>query len=369
MVLIDFSHLVFRMLYISIDNTKPRKENGKLVTEDFKDFFIFKIMEQLTYIRKQQSRFGDIVICLDNSSKTYWRKDVCPLYKDGRAKSREESEVNFDEVFAIVNGLINDFREIFPFKVLEVDKAEADDIIAVIAKNFAHARNPVLILSEDKDFFQMLKYPGVEFYRPVAKKWITTEDKNIDEWLVEHVILGDEADNVFRIIDRIHFSDSFKQHLLNFGITDIDDQMQLDIKLLENEELKLNIFSSFNVYKKNRKNEDTSELDIYKDKPFGLATMWKAIEKAGSIDAFVDSHPYYRKNYEKNKILVLEEYIPEEISDAILDAFNQPEKFYSPIQIENFFSKHNLSKMMKNSEILLKGYSPKPLASLEDFGW
>lgn len=369
MVLIDFSHMVFRMLHVSINEAKPKKKDGKYITDDFKDIMVFLIMQQLIYIKKTQNKYGELVICLDNSSKSYWRKEICPLYKGHRAKAREESDINFTEVFAVIENLINNLRLHFPFKIIDVQGAEADDIIIVLSKAHANSKQRVLIFSEDKDFFQMLKYDYIDFYRPVAKKMVTTADKDMSKWLVEHVCLGDESDNVFRINDRIHFSENFINHLMTFGITDKDCQMKLDMYLLDNDTLRENIFSSFTLYKKNRKGESTGELDIYKNLSFAEATLWKTIEKFGSLDAWIDSHPYYRKNYEKNKILVLEEFVPEYISDKIHEAFNIPQKSYSQPDIEKFFKDHKLTKLIPEIPILLRDFSAKEITTASDFGW
>lgn len=367
MILVDFSHLMFRMLYVAISEAKPKKKNGKYVTAEYKNILMYLLVDQLIKIKRNYSSYGDIVICLDNSTKKYWRKDVCSMYKNSRAKSREESEIDFSEVFEVVNDLLTNLKLNFPFKILEVEGAEADDLIMILSRTYS-PHQKVLIYSEDKDFFQMLKYDNVYFYRPVAKKWITREEKDLDKWKVEHVCLGDAADEVHRIVDNIWFSENFKSHLLTFGITDVEDQMQLDMRLLNNDELKNNIFSSFSLYKKNRKNEDTDILDIYKDIRFGESILWKAIEKAGSLDQYLDTHPYIRKRYELNKILVLEEHIPEYLEESILAEFNKPKVGYNLVEIENMFKKYNLNKLMPDINILLNGYESKQL-SIEDFDW
>ena len=370
MVLIDFSHLTFRMLYVAISEARPKKKNGKYVTEDFKDIFVYLIIQSLINIKKKHREYGEIVICIDSASKGYWRKDICPMYKSHRAKDRDESDVNFEEVFEVINDLLANLKLNFPFKIIEIEKAEADDVIIVLSKMISESNTgKCLIYSEDKDFFQMLKYPRVDFFRPIAKQWITLEDKDMDKWLIEHVCIGDKSDNVPKIIDNIYFSDNFKMHLMNFGITDIDDQMQLDIKCIDNKELKENIFNTFTINKKNRKNEDTGELDIYKNKSFGVSTLEKAIKDANGLDNFLDSHPYIRKRYEMNKILVLEEHIPEYLKDLILKEINQPAKEYNLLEIEEFFKKYQLFKLMPEINILLSDYKQKSLNSAADFGW
>lgn len=382
MVLIDFSHLTFRMLYVAIQEARPKKKNGKYVTNDFKDIFIFLIIQSLINIKKRHREYGEIIICIDSASKGYWRKDICSMYKSNRAKARDNSDINFEEVFEVINDLLTNLKLNFPFKIIEIEKTEADDIIIVLSKMISESNTgKCLIYSEDKDFFQMLKYPRIDFFRPVAKQWVTLEDKDMNKWLLEHVCLGDKADNVPKIIDNIYFSDNFKMHLMNFGITEIDDQMQLDLKFIDNTEpnelqelqelqkLKENIFSTFTINKKNRKNEDTGELDIYKDKSFGVSTLEKAIKNANGLDNFLDSHPYIRKRYEINKILVLEEHIPEYLKDLILKEFFQPAKEYNLLEIEEFFKKYQLFKLMPEINILLDGFKQKSLNSAADFGW
>jgi len=368
MVLVDYSHLVHRMLYVAIADTKPRKQAGKFITEDFKNVFVFLLMQQLIYVKRTYGhKYGEIVICLDNSSSGYWRKDICPLYKAQRGKSRDESDINFSEVFDIVNEILDNMRLNFPFKILDIEKTEADDTIMVLSKTFSKEEK-ILIYSEDKDFFQQLKHDNVDFFRPVAKKWITREEKDLDKWTVEHVCLGDESDNVPRIVDNIWFSDNFKKHLSNFGLVDISDKMQLDIALLDKPDLRENIFNSFSIYKKNRKGENTDELDIYNNPKMGESTLWKAIEKAGGIEQYINSHPYMKKRYELNKLLVLEEYIPEHIEEKILQAFNIPAPEYNIQEIENLFKAYNLKKLMPEINILVNGSTAKEQTT-ETFNW
>ena len=82
--------------------------------------------------------------------------------------------------------------EYFPYKVIHIDKAEADDIIAVLAKNLIDEK--VLILSGDKDFMQLQKFDNVKQYSPVQKKFLRV--KNPKEFLFEHIARGDVGDGI-----------------------------------------------------------------------------------------------------------------------------------------------------------------------------
>ena len=55
-------------------------------------------------------------------------------------------------------------------------------------------QEPVLILSSDKDFVQLQKYPNVDQYSPLTKKFLNTD--NPDTFLREHILRGDTSDGV-----------------------------------------------------------------------------------------------------------------------------------------------------------------------------
>ena len=84
-------------------------------------------------------------------------------------------------------------KDVFPYRFVQVERAEADDIIAVIAKNFHH-KEKIMIVSSDKDFQQLQRYPNVEQYSP-SKKGILRCDDPYD-FLLDHVVRGDSSDGV-----------------------------------------------------------------------------------------------------------------------------------------------------------------------------
>jgi hypothetical protein len=159
-----------------------------------------------SYNTKFSEEFGNIVIACDD--KNYWRKKVYPYYKANRKKDREASELDWNAIFEVLNKIREELKDAFPYKVIQVPHAEADDIIATLVKE-NYAKENILILSGDKDFSQLQKYPNVKQYSPVLKKWIRCD--NPDLFLKEHILRGDSgdgipnflsADNVFIVGDR-----------------------------------------------------------------------------------------------------------------------------------------------------------------------
>lgn len=144
---------------------------------------------------KFKVEYGEMIIACDD--KNYWRKDIFPYYKASRSEDREKSEINWNEVFTYLNKIREELKQFFPYKVVQVNRAEADDIIGTLiherfGKDFAG--EPVLILSGDKDFKQLQVYPNVRQYDPVKKKFLL--ESNPQRFLKEHIIRGDRGDGI-----------------------------------------------------------------------------------------------------------------------------------------------------------------------------
>ena len=95
--------------------------------------------------------------------------------------------------------MIEDLRNYFPYKVMRVEGAEADDVIGTL--NDHVSTNPNLIISSDKDFLQLQKYQGVSQWSPLTKTWVKGDP---EESLWEKMIKGDAGDGVPNILSLIH---------------------------------------------------------------------------------------------------------------------------------------------------------------------
>jgi 5'-3' exonuclease len=155
-----------------------------------------------SYKKKFHDEYGNLVLCYD--SKHYWRKELFPYYKQNRKKDREKSSLDWNRIFEILNKIRDEIRNNFPYVVMEIYGAEADDIIATLSKHVAvqntkrqkngESLEKVLILSGDKDFIQLSKYPCVKQYNPLQKKFVSGIDPKL--YIKEHVIKGDRSDGI-----------------------------------------------------------------------------------------------------------------------------------------------------------------------------
>jgi hypothetical protein len=151
------------------------------------------------YNKKFRDKYGQVVIACDNSS---WRRDYFPNYKFKRRESREEdkSSLDWNEIFRIINQVRDDIAANFPYKVVHVEKCEADDIIGTLVENTQEFGNheDVMIVSADKDFIQLQKYDNVRQFSPMTKKFV--EDKNPRTYIMEHIFKGDSGDGVPNVL-------------------------------------------------------------------------------------------------------------------------------------------------------------------------
>lgn len=184
MIFVDFNQVCISNIMQDIKNNSDIEEN--LVRHMI-------LSSLLMYKQKFGREYGELVICCDSPKS--WRKDVFPFYKANRKSYRENSDFDWKKIFLILNKIRDELRESFPYRVIEVDGAEADDIIGQFALN---AKQPVLILSSDKDFIQLQSNPNVKQYSIIQKKYLN--GINPDTYLKEHIIKGDRGDGIPNIL-------------------------------------------------------------------------------------------------------------------------------------------------------------------------
>ena len=188
------------------------------------------------YRNKFKKRFGgDLVICCDN--RNYWRKIKFPQYKAHRKKLRETSTHDWNAIFECLNKIKAELKLYFPYKVLEVCTAEADDVIGTLCEELHDDGSAILVLSGDKDFMQLQRYAGVEQYSPIQKRFLKCE--NPKQFLKEHIMRGDKGDGVpnFLSADDTFVTDSRQTPLSKKKIMkwiDLDPEIFCSAKMLRN---------------------------------------------------------------------------------------------------------------------------------------
>ena len=187
--------LLFDYQQIAISNLMEQIGSSKTpVDENLVRHMILNTIR--TYVKKFKETHGpEVVIACDN--RNYWRRDYFPHYKAGRKKARAASGHDWSSIFESLNKIREELKESSPYKVMDVDGAEADDIIGTLVQKYS-ASEKIMILSSDKDFAQLQRYPNVEQFSLILKKYIKEPFPLVQ--LKQLIIRGDKGDGIPNIL-------------------------------------------------------------------------------------------------------------------------------------------------------------------------
>ena len=192
MILVDMNQVMIANMMMQIGNHHNAEIDVSMLRH--------MILNTLRANRKKfHDEFGELVICCDDTN--YWRRQIYPYYKANRKKSRDSSELDWNAIFQALNSIREELKEFFPYKVIQIETCEADDIIGVVTHEEGTEINsgePILILSGDKDYIQLHKYANVKQYDPVRKRWIS--NANPEKYLAEHILKGDSGDGIPNVL-------------------------------------------------------------------------------------------------------------------------------------------------------------------------
>jgi len=187
MILVDANQIAISHLMV-----RQKIENGINIDSVRKS-----IVRVLARIHKEfGAEYGQMILCYDD--KNYWRGKVFPFYKKNRKAERATSKYDWDMVFSVLNKIRDEIKENLPYYVLQCKGAEADDVIASLVYLNQEEKESTLILSADKDFIQLHRFPFVKQYDPIRNRWI--ENENPVQYLREHIIRGDRSDGIPNIL-------------------------------------------------------------------------------------------------------------------------------------------------------------------------
>lgn len=279
MILVDLNQVMISNMMAQIGNHKNMPIDENMLRH--------MILNTLRANRKKfNAEFGELVICCDD--KNYWRRTQFPYYKANRKKARTESELDWSAIFTALNKIRDEIKAFFPYRVIQIETAEADDIIGTIVHqegvDLNNGSEQILILSGDKDYIQLHKYANVKQYDPTRKRWVTHSSP--EKYLYEHIIKGDVGDGV------------------------------------------PNILSSDNCLVVGERQRPITK---------------KRLESWQDINMMEDE---VKRNYMRNKSLIDLEQIPQHIRDQVLDIWNS-ENMNDRSQLLNYFIKNKLRNLME----------------------
>lgn len=296
MILIDYSQ-------IALSNILPFQSDIKRQSpEEIKNLIRHTTLSTIkSYKKKYGKEYGQLVIACDGSN--YWRRQQFSPYKHGRKAHREKSDLDWKTIFDTLAELRQDLIEHFPYKVINVESAEADDVIACLSKytqdnelsaaGLYDEKQKVLIVSADKDFIQLQKYDNVRQWSPMQKKFVQGSQKEVKEYTIQHIVKGDSGDGIPNILSK---DDTFV----------------------------------------------TGE----RQKPISAKRLSEFFELG--IDACKSDEE--RRNYQRNQMLVNFEFIPTSLYENIINCYKSSSPKGDKNSIMNYLMKHQCRLLLEDLE-------------------
>lgn len=202
-------------------------------------------LDGIRYVNSKFKRiYGDPILAID-SAKGSWRRQVFPYYKANRSINRKKSAIDWKELLRQVNLIKDEIKENFPYKVIEVEHAEADDIIGVLTRKAISENEEVLIVSGDKDFIQL------QSDTTLVQQWDKRLDRYIGapdpkRYLFEHVLKGDTGDGIPNILSP---GDSLVNKIRQKPMTQkrMDEYWENRNLILEDEDIKRRLIENMKI--------------------------------------------------------------------------------------------------------------------------
>lgn len=184
MFVIDLNQVILSNIMMSM--TKGAGE----IDENLIRHFVLNSIR--SYNVKFREEYGEMIIACDD--KNNWRRQFFPYYKANRKRDREASSIDWNGIFSALNKVREELKTFFPYRTIQIDTAEADDVIGVLCNEFGNTSEKILIVSGDKDYRQLQTFMNVRQYDPVQKKWVV--ENNPERYLKEHILKGDSGDGI-----------------------------------------------------------------------------------------------------------------------------------------------------------------------------
>ena len=255
MIIIDMNQITLASVMMNFHMTKSDE-----LEEDMIRHMILNSIRMYRIMFKEE--YGEVVLTYD--SRHYWRREIFPQYKQNRKKGRENDSKDWDKIFGLLNSIKSEFKEILPYKYVEVYGAEADDVIATLCKEYQDQKT--MIVSGDKDFIQLQKYKNVKQYSPILKKYVNGH--NPDTYIKEHILKGDSSDGVPNVLSPDH---TFVEGLRQRPLSKKKIEAWIKSETGMSEEVKRNYQRNHKLINLDNTPEDLQKsiLDTFNEAPYG----------------------------------------------------------------------------------------------------
>jgi len=218
-LLVDSSYVSFHRFFSTLiwyNSVHPDEEINDdydwLENHVFMKHFDETYMKNLIKFKNQYNiPFENMIVVRDCPRETIWRMNLYPEYKANRKNtcSYKNKKYNIGNIFKhIYNNLYPQLEKQYGFKILKVENAEADDIIAVLANKIRELdkNRLVVIISNDNDYLQLVNEKTLIW--SLQNKLLNTKvETTSEEILLKKILKGDDSDNIPSLVGNMSEKD------------------------------------------------------------------------------------------------------------------------------------------------------------------
>jgi 5'-3' exonuclease len=263
---VDGSYAIYHTLYSAVNKWKAESPYSDCIDDvpspeddfepvdlteypDFVDTLKGKLIDMIFRVRKMldsfnttmmSNTFGDIFFVLDpehGHKSRSWRYKIYPEYKGQRKDALEKKAFDVYKIFAKSIEILRErgeFEKKYGLRIVSVDNAEADDIIATIFMDENNVDFNKFLIANDKDYLQIA---GVT--------QMTLEDKQVmieqaypelltvtpDLYLIAKIVSGDVSDNISHVFPKVGYKTAVKKYVMNLDY--LNESLERDVVAME----------------------------------------------------------------------------------------------------------------------------------------
>lgn len=284
--IVDLSPICYAQFFGSV-----MKDDQLETDEDKILFFKHAVLNKIGDITSKL-KVNETILALDDKS---WRKKSFVYYKAKRAADRLKDSAKFEFINKCIDSLKQDIVNL-NYKVIQVEDAEADDVIAILTKRLEKNENisTIYIVSGDKDF-QQLTSSKVKLYSHLENAVINCNDKDL--FIQKMILSGDSSDGIPNVLS----------------------------------------------------DDDTFVNENKRQKACGDKKIMSILSEG--LENILINDAAFRKNYERNQKLIIlsEQFIPERVWNAVNEEYDKVSKDFkrkNAIVIGNYFRQIGLNGLV-----------------------
>lgn len=332
-VLVDYNGLMMRLIFGAqnqyLNSIKDQYQETN--TEDLYRFWKIGMINSIFKFIKQFQP-DKMFLAVDCKKSPYWRKDFYPPYKEGRKEKLDASAIDFKEFYKVANEFLEELKTILPnIYVMNLEKCEADDIIAVLSRDVFNEHD-VTVISSDGDFKQLLKYSHIKLWNDDSRVKSYMNCINPKEELNLKVIIGDGGNNQGDNIPNILVMEHLPNGLKTIGVGEVAAQKILE-KGLDSDFVIEKVYDKYNEFEGTGKKKRVIKENIGKE----------------------DIQKIVKENYHRNLKLISFDEIPIEIKNKIIEGYEKYELGnVNGKEVFNWVIKHEVNLIVDSFQV----YSP-----------